>query len=189
MLNSGGTPKQRPKSLTMPGGRPPDGRNPAGSKKPGKKSAQHERRERRENVTTKHRWRSFGFQVRGDSASDSRAGIRAAGNSTASGAGETSSTVGLIGATGVGGGGGSVAGNPTGLGGGGRSAAGSPGSAPQVLVYLFRCCDETLILLCRGIPDKWGEFSTAPWRLNYMRPKAAKYYKLQHSWIGRLILY
>ena len=58
------------------------------------------------------------------------------GNSTAGGAEETSSTVGIVGTTGAGGGGG--------------SAAGSPGSAPQVLVFLFRCCDGTLILLCRG---------------------------------------
>ena len=86
------------------------------------------------------------FQVPGDSAFDSRAGIRAAGNSTAGGAGETSSTVGIVGSTGVGGADGSEAGNTTGAGRGGGSAAGSPGSAPQVLV----CCDGTLILLCRG---------------------------------------
>ena len=61
-----------------------------------------------------------------------------------------SSTVGIVGTTGVGGGGGSGAGNTTGAGGGGGSAAGSPGSAPQVLIFLFRCCDGTLILLCRG---------------------------------------
>ena len=144
--------QQRPKTLTMPVGQPPGGRNPAGSKKPGKKSAQDERRERRENETTKHRWRSFGFQVRGDSASDSRAGIHAAGNSTAGGAGETNRTVGIVDATGAGGGGGSGAGNTTGLVGGGGSAAGSPGSAPQVLVLLCRCCVGLLILLCRGIP-------------------------------------
>lgn len=85
-----------------------------------------------------HRWRSFGFQVERDGASDNRTGIRAAGNSTAGGAGETSSTVGIVvGATGAGGDGGSGAGNRTGLGGGGRSAAGSPGSAPQVLVFCF----------------------------------------------------
>ena len=38
-----------------------------------------------------------------------------------------------------------------------------------------------------------GEFlthrGTASCRFNCMRPRAAKYYKLQHSWIGRLILY
>ena len=132
----------------MPGGRPPGGRNPAGSEKPGKKSAHDERRERREDETTKHRWRSFGSQVRGDSASDSRAGIRAAGDSTAGGAGETSSTVGIVGTTGGGGSGGSGAGNTTGLGGGGGSAAGSPGTTGTR--FLFRCCDGTLILLCRG---------------------------------------
>ena len=122
----------------MPGGRPPGGRNPAGSKKPGKKSVHDERRERRENPTAiTHRWRSFGFQVYGDSASDSRVGIRAVGNSTAGGAGETSSTVGIVGTTGAGGGGGSGTGNTTGLGGGGGSAAGSPRSAPQVLVFCF----------------------------------------------------
>ena len=84
-----------------------------------------------------HRWRSFGFQVERDGASDSRTGIRAAGNSTAGGAGQTRSTVGIVvGATGAGGDGGSGAGNTTGLG-GGRSAAGSPGSAPQVLIFCF----------------------------------------------------
>ena len=127
----------------MPGGRPPGGRNPAGSKKPGKKSAQDERREKRKNEATKHRWRSFGLQVRGDRASsidltDSGAGIRAAGNSTAGGAGETSSTVGIVGATGAGGGGG--------------SAAGSLGSAPQVLVFCFVVVMGLWLLLCRGIP-------------------------------------
>ena len=110
----------------MPGGRPPGGRNPAGSKKLDKKPAQDEPRERRENGATKYRWRSFGFQVRGDRASSidlagSRAGIRAAGNSTADGAGETSSMVGIVGAAAAGSGGGSGTGNTTGLGGGGGS--------------------------------------------------------------------
>ena len=130
----------------MPGGRRPGGRNPAGPKKPGKKSAQDERRERRENEATKHRWRSFGFQVRGDGVSDSRAGIRVASNSTAGGAEETSSTVGIVGATGAEGGGGSGAGNTTGLGGRSGSAAGSPGSALQVVVFSFRCCHGTLTI-------------------------------------------
>ena len=126
----------------MPAGRPPVGRNVIGSNKSGKKSAQDERRERRENEATNHKWRSFGFQVRGDRASsnnltDSQAGIRAAGIITAGGAGETSSTVRIVGATGSGGYGGSGAGNTTGLGGGSGSAAGSPGSAPQVLVFCF----------------------------------------------------
>ena len=126
----------------IPGGRPPAERNPAGSKKPGKKSTQDERREKRENEATKHRWRSFRFQVRGDRGlsidlTDSRAGIRAAGNSTPGGAGETSSTVGIVGATGAGVDGGSEAGNTMGLGGGGGSAAGSPGSAPQVLGFCW----------------------------------------------------
>ena len=132
-----GTQRFRQQRPTMPGGRPRGGRNPAGSKKPGKKSAHDERRERRENETTKHRWRSFGFRPRGDNASDSRVGIRAAGNSTAGEAGETSSTVGIVGTTGAGRGGGSGAGNTTRLEGGGGSAAGSPGSAPRVLVFCF----------------------------------------------------